>query len=151
MTPSVLMLIFRVLMALTLYAFLALILVALWRDLRSVTDRGANVPETYLIEEEPSADSLNIRIGTLNLIGRAVDCTIRLTDETVSAHHARLSYQGNQWWLEDLGSKNGTMVNDFSIEGPTIITDGDCISLGQVDVMLYSGSQEKSQDTRTNA
>ncbi|MFA9404906.1 MAG: FHA domain-containing protein [Anaerolineales bacterium] len=151
MTPSVLMLIFRVLMALTLYAFLALILVALWRDLRSVTDRGANVPETYLIEEEPSGDSLNIRIGALNLIGRAVDCTIRLTDETVSAHHARLSYQGNQWWLEDLGSKNGTMVNDFSIEGPTIITDGDCISLGQVDVMLHSGSQEKSQDTRTNA
>ena len=151
MTPSVLMLIFRVLMALTLYAFLALILVALWRDLRSVTDRGANVPETYLIEEELSGDSLNIRIGALNLIGRAVDCTIRLTDETVSAHHARLSYQGNQWWLEDLGSKNGTMVNDFSIEGPTIITDGDCISLGQVDVMLHSGSQEKSQDTRTNA
>ncbi|MFA9492246.1 MAG: hypothetical protein ACERK1_13580, partial [Anaerolineales bacterium] len=79
MTPSVLMLIFRVLMALTLYAFLALILVALWRDLRSVTDRGANVPETYLIEEEPPGDSLNIRIGALNLIGRAVDCTIRLT------------------------------------------------------------------------
>ncbi len=151
MTPSVLMLIFRVLMALTLYAFLALILVALWRDLRSVTDRGANVPETYLIEEEDSGDSLNTRIGALNLIGRAVDCTIRLTDETVSAHHARLSYQGNQWWLEDLGSKNGTMVNDFPIEGPLIITDGDCISLGNVKMLLHSGPQEESQDTRTKA
>ena len=151
MNPSVLMLILRVLMALTLYAFLTLILVALWRDLRSVTDRGANVPETYLIEEEISEGSLNTRIGALNLIGRAVDCTIRLADETVSAHHARLSYQGNQWWLEDLGSKNGTMVNDFTIEGPIILTDGDCISFGQVRVLLYSGSQEESQDTRTIA
>ena len=149
MTPTVLMLILRVLMALTLYAFLALIFVALWRDLRSVTDRGANVPETYLIEEEPSGDSLNTRIGALNLIGRAVECTIRLTDETVSAHHARLSYQGNQWWLEDLGSKNGTMVNDFTIEEAIIITDGDRISLGNVKVLLHSGPQEESQDTRT--
>ncbi len=151
MTPSVLMLILRVLMALILYAFLALILVALWRDLRSVTDRGANVPETYLIEQESSGDSLNTRIGVVNLIGRAVDCTIRLADETVSAHHARLSYQGNQWWLEDLGSKNGTMVNDFTIEGPIIITDGDCISFGQVRVLMHSGSQEEFQDTRTKA
>lgn len=151
MTPTVLMLILRVLMALALYAFLALILVALWRDLRSVTDRGTNVPETYLIEEEPSGDSLNTRIGALNLIGRAVDCTIRLTDETVSAHHARLSYQGKQWWLEDLGSKNGTMVNDFSIEGPIIVTDGDCISLGNVKVLLHSGPQEEFQDTSTKA
>lgn len=151
MTPTVLMLILRVLMALALYAFLALILVALWRDLRSVTDRGTNVPETYLIEEEPSGDSLNTRIGALNLIGRAVDCTIRLTDETVSAHHARLSYQGKHWWLEDLGSKNGTMVNDFSIEGPIIVTDGDCISLGNVKVLLHSGPQEEFQDTSTKA
>ena len=151
MTPTLLMLILRVLMALTLYAFLTLILVALWRDLRSVTDRGANVPETYLIEEELSENSLNTRIGALNLIGRAVDCTIRLNDETVSAHHARLSYQGNQWWLEDLGSKNGTMVNDFTIEGPIIITDGDCISLGNVKMLLHSGPQVESQDTRTRA
>ncbi len=151
MTPSVVLLILRVLMALTLYAFLALILVALWRDVGSVTDRGTNVPETYLTEEEPSEDRRPTRLAALNLIGRAADCTIRLADDTVSAHHARLSYQGNQWWLEDLGSKNGTMVNDFPIEGPIILTDGDRISLGNVKVNLHSGSQEEPQDTRTKA
>jgi pSer/pThr/pTyr-binding forkhead associated (FHA) protein len=34
-----------------------------------------------------------------------------LQDQYVSAHHARLRWDGASWWLEDLGSRNGTFVN----------------------------------------
>src|SRR4030066_202946 len=54
----------------------------------------------------------------VNLLGRAADNTIVLDENTVSAHHARLSYQQGQWWLEDQGSKNGSGVHELDLPAP---------------------------------
>ncbi|MGD8634401.1 MAG: FHA domain-containing protein, partial [Anaerolineales bacterium] len=76
-------------------------------------------------------------LDNLNLIGRAADNTIVLDDEIVSAHHARLSYLSDrQWWLEDLGSRNGTAVNAVPVDEPLAVTDGDTISFGNVEFRL---------------
>lgn len=44
-------------------------------------------------------------------IGAAPDNSITLNDRFISGHHARLRWDGTHWWLEDLGSRNGTFVD----------------------------------------
>lgn len=44
-------------------------------------------------------------------LGAAPDNQVILGDRFISGHHARLRWDGNQWWLEDLGSRNGTLVD----------------------------------------
>jgi pSer/pThr/pTyr-binding forkhead associated (FHA) protein len=75
----------------------------------------------------------------MNLIGRAADNTIQLDESTVSAYHARLSFNQGQWWLEDLGSRNGTYLNDIVVEEPLVVTYGDEIQFGKARYQLNSG------------
>jgi pSer/pThr/pTyr-binding forkhead associated (FHA) protein len=57
-------------------------------------------------------------------------------DDTVSARHARLSYHHNQWWVEDLQSRNGTYLNDERVSVPTVIVSGDELRYGQVATLI---------------
>jgi ABC-type multidrug transport system ATPase subunit/pSer/pThr/pTyr-binding forkhead associated (FHA) protein len=50
------------------------------------------------------------------LIGREVDCHIRLLEETISRHHTRLTVKNNQVFITDLGSRNGTLLNNKRLE-----------------------------------
>ncbi len=63
-------------------------------------------------------------------VGRGQDNDVVLDDVGVSRHHARLSWQANQWLLEDLGSRNGTFVNGQRIGSPTWLRPGDQIAFG---------------------
>ena len=52
------------------------------------------------------------------LIGRADDSTLVLDDDYASTRHARLTLQGNSYWLEDLGSTNGTYLDRTRVTSP---------------------------------
>jgi hypothetical protein len=67
---------------------------------------------------------------TILTLGRAADNDIVIDDAGVSRHHARLTLQGNNWVLEDLGSRNGTFVNGQRITGPVVLTLGSQVALG---------------------
>lgn len=67
-----------------------------------------------------------------NIIGREGDGIIQVKSSTVSRRHARLTLEAAGGIVEDLGSKNGTYVNDRRIEGPTPIADGDRIRVGSL-------------------
>ncbi len=140
MSPEVLLLAVRLGLAAALYAFLTLVLVTLWRDFKAVAHGPAELPPSYLQIFEPPELSQGIQLAAINLVGRAGDNTIVLDEKTVSSHHARISFQHGQWWLEDLGSKNGTGVNDLDVEDPLVVTFGDRIRLGNVKMLLQSGS-----------
>ncbi len=144
MSPEVVLLAIRLALAAGLYAFLALTLIYLWRDLRLTARGPAEVPTAYLEIIEPADLGPGFPLAALNLIGRAPDNTLVIDENTVSSHHARLSYQQGQWWLEDLGSKNGTGVNDIDVADPLVVTFGDRIRLGKVDLLLRSGSAPES-------
>jgi hypothetical protein len=62
-------------------------------------------------------------------IGRDATCDLVLEDARVSKHQARLSWTGEGWRLEDLGSKNGTLVNG-DVPAGAELQEGDWISLG---------------------
>lgn len=69
-----------------------------------------------------------------------------LQDETASAHHPRLSFHEGQWWLEDLGSRNGTTVNGIALEGPLVLTYGDQIAFGRVEFLMEAPVVEDDMD-----
>lgn len=74
--------------------------------------------------------------GERVVIGREHDCDLLLTEISVSRHHAELHFDGVEWWLRDLGSKNGTRVNGMRAHLPVRIRPGDTVSFGQAKFRL---------------
>lgn len=65
------------------------------------------------------------------LIGRGSDAAIRLDDDYASTRHARIAASGDQWFVEDLGSTNGTYIGSVRITQPTTITIGTQVRIGK--------------------
>ncbi len=64
-------------------------------------------------------------------IGRSSDCQLSLDDALVSRRHAVLVVRGDTVEVEDLGSRNGVLVNGVRVERPTRLVDGDVLTVGQ--------------------
>lgn len=69
-------------------------------------------------------------------IGRAEDSTLVITDDYASARHARLVPRSGQWFIEDLGSTNGTYLDRSKINGPTPVPIGVPIRIGRTSIEL---------------
>jgi hypothetical protein len=63
-------------------------------------------------------------------LGRSPDNDIILRDPATSGHHARVERRGDQFWIVDLGSTNGTLVNGEPIQEKEL-NNGDRITIGQ--------------------
>jgi pSer/pThr/pTyr-binding forkhead associated (FHA) protein len=80
---------------------------------------GANAGERAELDQGPV------------LIGRGSDAAIRLDDDYVSTRHARIASSGDQWYVEDLGSTNGTYVGTARITQATSISLGTQVRIGK--------------------
>jgi hypothetical protein len=145
MSLAVILLALRVLLALALYAFLAVILVALWREMRGAPSAANLTPAAHLVVESDSLLGQTFDLAASNLLGRSPENGVSLRDATISAYHARLTYQGAQWLLEDLGSRNGTMVNGIPVESPMVVTYGDLLTVGSISLRLVAGADEEDR------
>ena len=67
-----------------------------------------------------------------NVLGREGPGVVLVKSSTVSRRHARISLDAEGALIEDLGSKNGTYVNDRPVSGPTPVVDGDQIRVGSL-------------------
>jgi len=67
-----------------------------------------------------------------NILGRAPDAAVWIDAPGVSRHHARISLEGGDATIEDLGSKNGTYLGGQLVTAPAGLSDGDQIRLGSV-------------------
>ena len=65
------------------------------------------------------------------LIGRGTDAAIRLDDDYVSTRHARIAASGDDWFVEDLGSTNGTYIGSVRLTQPTTLTLGTQVRIGK--------------------
>jgi hypothetical protein len=127
-----------------LYAFLVFALVVVWRDASDAgTDRdlGAfRMPSARLVVVEPGGSGLEagrqfvlVANGTL---GRTAPNSIVIPDPAVSARHCRLSVRKGQWFIEDLGSANGTYLNGKRLAAGEALTDGDAVNVAQVKLLV---------------
>jgi len=69
-------------------------------------------------------------------MGRAEDSTLVITDDYASARHARLVPRAGQWYLEDLGSTNGTYLDRAKVSAPTPVPLGVPIRIGRTSLEL---------------
>ena len=70
------------------------------------------------------------------LIGRGTDAAIRLDDDYVSTRHARIASSGDQWFVEDLGSTNGTYIGSHRLTQPTTLQLGSKVRIGKTTLEL---------------
>lgn len=91
--------------------------------------RGA--PTHVLVVEGANAGERADLAQAPVLIGRGSDAAIRLDDDYVSTRHARIAASGDQWYVEDLGSTNGTYIGTVRLTQPTTITLGTQVRVGK--------------------
>jgi hypothetical protein len=72
------------------------------------------------------------------IVGRGRQADLRVRDEGVSRRHALLKYDGRTLVLVDLGSTNGTLLNDAPVTEPVAVTPGDVITLGGVTLTVQT-------------
>jgi Domain of unknown function (DUF1707)/Inner membrane component of T3SS, cytoplasmic domain len=69
-------------------------------------------------------------------IGREPACDLTLADQTVSRWHASLVRSEDRWLLADLGSTNGTRLNGWRVNVPTLVAPGDFVSFGSAKFVI---------------
>ena len=79
------------------------------------------------------------------LIGRGADCDLRLRVSSVSRHHCIVRVTGDEAVLVDLGSSNGTFVNNHSVRSQIALHSGDEIRIGTCRFVVDLGDQDSDQ------
>ena len=122
-----------------LYLFLARVVRSLLRDLRAAArEPGASLGRLVVIES-PGGDPEQGRsfdLDAITTLGRDVNNAIVVDDPFASAEHAVLTYRGRIWYVEDLGSTNGTFVNGRAVAAVSPLGFGDEVAIGQVRLRL---------------
>jgi hypothetical protein len=97
----------------------------------AATVAGAGVQEVFLYAEHGPGTGQLLPVGEGALIlGRSSSCDLRLPHASISRRHARLTRRGEQLFLEDLGSQNGTFLDDERLAGPHELQVGQRIHIG---------------------
>lgn len=91
----------------------------------------------HLFVTEGALAGTRLTLGEAQItIGRAEDSTLVITDDYASARHARLVPRGGQWFVEDLGSTNGTYLDRAKVTAPTPVPLGVPIRIGRTSLEL---------------
>lgn len=129
----------RLALVLLLYLFLVAVLRFAARSMRpGVAPSAARPAATSLrllvVENGASelAPGVVLTVPAGATLGRTERAHVVLADPTVSGEHARLDCAAGQWIVSDLGSTNGTLVNQQPVEREAPLGTGDVLSLGNV-------------------
>jgi len=145
------------LLAVLKYGLLLLVYLFVWRALRSIArDLRVAQPAPQRATVQPARTKRRTkqpavvvvrnangkRRGTFKLVspidvGRAETCRIRPEDTYISNMHARFFSRDGEWHVEDLGSTNGTFVNEERIQAPTPVKAGDRVRVGTTLLELH--------------
>ncbi len=131
MSPGLTLLILRIALSIMLYGFLCAIVWVLWKDLQQAADSVQDKKQLVPILVNPASGDV-YDLQPVMALGRNPDNSIVLDNDTVSYEHALITTRDSHWWIEDLGSSNGTLVNGVDISAPIILNDGDIIEIGDI-------------------
>jgi pSer/pThr/pTyr-binding forkhead associated (FHA) protein len=135
------------------YSLLALLYLFIYRAVRSVAGdlagrRASRPSEPRPVARKPASRSAKSptsvvvhapdgrKVGTFRLaapleVGRGESCQIRVDDTYVSQVHARVYGKDGAWFVEDLGSTNGTYLNDRRLSTAAEVHPGDVVRVGK--------------------
>ncbi|MFN0245457.1 MAG: diguanylate cyclase [Kofleriaceae bacterium] len=84
------------------------------------------------------------------ILGRASNAEVRISDDGISRHHARIRVEADGPYVEDLESRNGTYVNGTKIDGAHKLVDGDKIQIGRTTVVRFSFNDDLDEAFHEN-
>jgi pSer/pThr/pTyr-binding forkhead associated (FHA) protein len=148
--PEPLLAVLKLLCLALLYLFFLRVLRAVWAELRPPAPPPPPAPSAPPRRREPAPAQGRRRKGAGHLVivapadqkgrtfelngeltvGRAAGCQVALEDNYVSQLHARVFARDGTVWVEDLGSTNGTYVNDRRVSAPLAVRRGDQLKVG---------------------
>ena len=76
------------------------------------------------------------------MVGRASTCALRIDDSSLSRQHCHIRRTGGSYFVEDLGSRNGTQVNGMRIRTPMLLEDGALIQLAAGTIIMFSHQED---------
>ncbi|QDU98261.1 SpoIIE family protein phosphatase [Lignipirellula cremea] len=94
-----------------------------------------------IVQENEQTLSFPLRDG-VSVVGRHPNSDIPIAQGTVSGKHALVIRDGDKHYLEDIGSRNGTFINDQKIEERTLLSHNDAIRFGQFEVRFECEASE---------
>jgi pSer/pThr/pTyr-binding forkhead associated (FHA) protein len=135
--PGYLLLSLRLILIIVLYIFLGWSIRIIWKEMKhtaeSITTK--QTPPIILTVDQEATNPISYTRNEI-IIGRSPICDLHIQDETVSSRHGQIFYRHNQWWYEDLGSSNGSFINELDVDTPIVLTDGDRLRLGKISIEI---------------
>jgi len=101
-------------------------------------ERRGKRPRELLLVDERGKKAASFRLEGAMQIGRADACHVKLSDTYVSQFHARVFPKDGAWFVEDLGSTNGTFLNQRKVTAPSELRGGDKLRMGKTMLELRS-------------
>jgi pSer/pThr/pTyr-binding forkhead associated (FHA) protein len=141
--------VFKVCLLIVLYLFFLRVLRAVWAELKEpkpavLAGPAAPAPAPAAAQPRQPARSHLVVVAPEEqrgrsyelldelTVGRAAGCHIALDDRFVSQLHARMYRRDGQCFIEDLGSTNGTFLNDEKVTSPALLSKSDRVRIGNV-------------------
>ena len=130
----------RILFIGLIYLFLFIVLRSTARELALLTrlmpsgDGPAGQPLLIVLDGADSSLHVGKALQLLpaTIIGRDAGSDVVVDDPYVSARHAEIHFQRGRWWLRDLGSSNGTFLNENPVQAVVAVRHGDVLQCGRV-------------------
>lgn len=142
MDLPVVLLVLRLLSATLLLGFLVFVVWLIVKDMRltaaALAEQGKEQGHLQVIANESSKPAVGTvySLRPVTSIGRASSNTIVLDDSYASSEHALITRRGKQWWLEDLGSRNGLLLNELPLREAAVVSVGDVITIGSTKLKI---------------
>ncbi len=137
---DVLLLVLRLVAGALLLLFIGAVLVILWRDFQAAAlalgEPGRQRGRLVVVRGDAVRTGTVFPLLPLTSLGRAPTNTIVLNDTFCSQEHAWIMRRDGQWWLEDRGSSNGTRLNGERISEPVVLSSGDVIGIGRLELRV---------------
>jgi pSer/pThr/pTyr-binding forkhead associated (FHA) protein len=125
-----------------IYLFLIGVVRVLIRDLRAASREPATELGRLIVLASPSGEpavGAVFALDAVTTIGRDVNNAVVIEDPFASSEHCALTFRGRAWFVEDLGSTNGTFLNSNQVDGTAPMSYGDEIQVGEVRLRLERG------------
>ena len=119
-----------------IYLIIIFALRIMYKDIKGGGKKKTVIKKTMGLEVIERGENFNLRVGAvipLNdelTIGRKADNLLILGDKYVSSQHARIYMKNTDYILQDLGSTNGTLMNNKRVKDKVVIKKGDEIKIG---------------------
>lgn len=141
--------IMKYVLVVVIYIFIFRIVKLIYADIKMITvgeSAIALMPHVKLLTPVAGKDGVAVAdiyplVRQHTVIGRAKKCEISLPDPFMSSKHVRIDRLKNSFFIEDLGSANGTCLNGMKLEDRAQLRDGDRISLGKIDLVFSEGGR----------